>query len=148
MTSISFPPAAEWQVDQVIAFDWYDGPRSGVCRFGRPDLEAHFELLAERATQNDLDDRLFYLRRLPKGSVENLETSLAQVCGVARRPVWVPMWPVQSQTADSLEQQVQTVLKAGQDIGVVLLTRDFGAILNVWEGQQRQSVDWFDYLGV
>jgi hypothetical protein len=142
-------PASEWEVDQVIALDWYDGPRTGVCRFKVPSLEASFELLDERQTLDDLDDRIYYLRRLPTGSVQELATALSAHCGTPQAPIWAPIWPTDEATRTALNQVVSKVLAEGQDMDVVLLSRDFQRVLQVWTVERRLSdVDWFSFLGV
>lgn len=147
--TIHLPAAPDWKADQIIALDWYDGPRSGVCRFNVPALEASFELLDERPTIDDLDDRLYYLRRLPAGSVQELATSLLTQCGAPQAPTWSPIWPTDTGARTALDQVVSKILERGQDMDVILLSRDFQRILQVWTGQPRLAdVDWFVRLGL
>src|SRR5712691_11225607 len=84
-------PPDQWVPGQTIAFDWYDGPRAGVCSLGRPGGEFFFELLDERYNPDGLDDRLYRLSELPPGTVEEVQTALA-VLGRPLNPVWVPVW--------------------------------------------------------
>lgn len=147
--TIHLPPASEWNTDQVIALDWYDGPRSGVCRFNNPALEASFELLDERATIDDLDDRLYYLQELPTGSVQELAEAVSAQCGTPRTPIWVPIWPTELEAGKALAESVSRILKRGRDMDVILLSRDFGRILRIWTGQPRlPGVDWFARLSL
>lgn len=54
--SFSDVPLDQVRVGQVIVFDWYDGPRSGVVRFAVPSGEFAFGLLDERPCEDDVDD--------------------------------------------------------------------------------------------
>src|SRR5688572_25483495 len=67
-------PVDQWVVQDVIAFDWYDGAREGVCSLARPGGEFYFELLDERLNPDGVDDRLFRLSELPTGSVAELRS--------------------------------------------------------------------------
>ena len=42
-------PCANWQTQQVIVVDWYDGPREGLCHLAQPASEFYFVVLAENA---------------------------------------------------------------------------------------------------
>ena len=55
-------PTKDWQVGQIIVFDWYDGPREGICKMARPLCCFYFEVIEEEATEDDLDDRYFRLQ--------------------------------------------------------------------------------------
>lgn len=96
-------PAPQWRTRQAVVFDWYDGPREGVCALAEPACEFYFELLAERPTPDDLDDRLYRVSALPPGSVDELLTALADL-GPLAAPLWSPVWrfsmPAEREKAD------------------------------------------------
>jgi hypothetical protein len=143
------PPASEWEAEQVIVLDWYDGPRSGVCRLEHPAIQVSFDLLDERPTDDDLDDRLYYLRSLPGRSVEQLAAALTACCGAVQIPIWVPQWPTKPSDRASLDQLVDDLLSRGQDMDVVVLSRDFQTFQGIWIAQKRDAAtDWFQHLGV
>ena len=50
---VSIPPE-QWKTRQAVIFDWYDGPREGICALEHPCLEFSFKLLAERPTEKQL----------------------------------------------------------------------------------------------
>ncbi len=83
------PP--DWTADQVIVFDWYDGPRQGVVCLKEPPCEFSFELLAEKPNPDDLDHRLFRVSELPAGSVAQILEAI-RVLGKPTGIVWVPVW--------------------------------------------------------
>lgn len=97
-------PASDWMIDQVIVFDWYDGPRAGVARMRRPECEFAFELLAERYNPEGLDDRLFRVYELPQGSVRQILDALTPL-GRPVNSVWVPMWSFASKEQEERVRQ-------------------------------------------
>jgi hypothetical protein len=53
------PPASEWEAEQVIVLDGYDGPRSGVCRLEHPAIQVSFDLLDDTwASDGHVDSAL------------------------------------------------------------------------------------------
>jgi hypothetical protein len=143
----SLPPA-QWLTRKTIVFDWYDGPREGICALARPSVEFSFELLDERSNPGDLDDRLFRLQELPVGSVDRILTSLAEL-GPPDQAVWVPVWrfrsEVQQQEAD---QTIRDILSGAQATSVVIATRDMEHFLGCWpiELNATRDRDWFSAL--
>lgn len=91
MEDLTEYPAECWVADQSVVLDWYDGPRAGLCRLRTPRIEFVFDLLAERATPDGLDDRLFSIGIVPNGTVTRLTEELT-FAGAPTSPVWVPMW--------------------------------------------------------
>src|SRR5438876_4645618 len=91
-------PVDQWVTKQAVVFDWFDGPREGVCSLARPGGEFYFELLDERPNAEDLDDRLFRLSELAPGSVTEVLTATREL-GQPTGPVWVPMWRFPNETA-------------------------------------------------
>jgi hypothetical protein len=146
----AIPPLSEWKIDQQVIFDWYDGPRSGVCRFVHPIYEVSFQLLDERPTPDDLDERLYCLRALPLGTVQTLTDALAAWCGAIQTPVWIPTWPTSPEARASLDSVVTTLVdNNARDTGIVVLSRDFQTFERMWEGQSCSAVkEWFAYLGI
>src|SRR5436309_2373273 len=84
-------PVSGWRTRQAVVFDWYDGPREGVCALAEPACEFYFELLAEHPTPDDLDDRLFRISELPSGSVDELLAALGDL-GPPAPQLWSPVW--------------------------------------------------------
>lgn len=84
----SIPPV-HWETDQVIALDWYDGPRAGLCALAQPCAEFFFEMEDEKHNPDGLDDRLFRLRELPIGTLQKA-TEVLKPLGASSKPVWAP----------------------------------------------------------
>jgi hypothetical protein len=143
-------PVGRWKVGQAIAFDWYDGPRAGICRLAEPGGEFFFSLLDERPSPDDLDDRLFRLSELPTGSVDQALSAL-QLLGHPTGPVWIPVWRFPDEEA---RQQTERVLKAiegsGRPTSLVLHTRDMTEFLGCWAvaPSARPVSDWFAELSL
>src|SRR5436309_5096298 len=90
-TKLLSPPVEKCKTRLAIIFDWYDGPRTGLCCLEVPEVEFSFELLDERTNEDGADDRLFRLSELPAGSVAQALVVLGDL-GHPTGPVWVPIW--------------------------------------------------------
>jgi hypothetical protein len=138
-------PVDHWQTRQAIAFDWYDGPREGICSLANPAVEFFYSLLGERQNSDDADDRLFRLSEIPEGSVASAIKSLADL-GLASdlsNPVWCPIWQFPTDDAKLRAEQVLRDIEAGKKpTAMVVLTRDMIDFLGCWR------VDWFSALGI
>src|SRR5437763_152297 len=89
-------PVDQWSVSQVVAFDWYDGPRSGICAFAHPAVEFYFDVVDERYNPDGLDDRLFRLSELPPGSLNRAQAAMREL-GKPATPIWSPTWKFPSE---------------------------------------------------
>jgi hypothetical protein len=141
-------PVERWQTHQAIVFDWYDGPREGVGSLLRPGGEFFFELLDERPTADDLDDRLFRLSELPGGSVAEIRQALREL-GDPTGPVWVPVWRFPTPTArEHAEQRLREVQARARPTSVVIATRDMVHFFGRWEVERtgNHEADWFARL--
>lgn len=136
-----------WRVDQVIVFDWYDGPREGICRLLHPQVEFHFQLLAERPTRDGLDDRLFGVTVLPEGSIGTLASALS-FAGEPVHPVWVPRWESSNPLdLDAANRAIGVALSKGTQVGIVVRTADFVEFSGCWDVRAAKNVtNWFDFL--
>jgi hypothetical protein len=70
--ALSSLPPKHWQVAQVVILDWYDGPRTGLCKMAKPQCTFHFALLDERLLPDDLDDRVFRLSEASEDTMEQV----------------------------------------------------------------------------
>ncbi|MEZ6195880.1 MAG: hypothetical protein R3F20_09135 [Planctomycetota bacterium] len=133
---------------RAIIFDWYDGPRAGVCALETPEREFWFELVAERENQDDLEDRIFRLFDLPSGSVDGLLQQLGDLKQTSGR-VWVPIWRHPSPAVlQRLSRAVESVRRRATATGDFLFTRDMIHFLASWRVEEDVSVDdWFSFLG-
>lgn len=150
MNSVLEVPVDQLRTDQVVVFDWYDGPRAGIIRFSTPSAEFQFGLLDERAQEDDVDDRLLWLKELPVGTVAEVIALLAPLVGTARLPVWVPRWPPGTEPElRVVEQKIDKLLASSQDTGIALRTSDLLKFRGIWSGLDfTQNEKWFDYLGI
>jgi hypothetical protein len=143
-------PAPRWTTRQAIVFDWYDGPREGVCALSNPPGEFRFELLDERPTADDLDDRLYRVSALPAGSVDEIVSALHDLGGPTG-PVWVPVWKFPTDEArQQAERCLESVLVRGQPTPLVIRTPDMLRFLGCWQGDLSgpNGSDWFTALGI
>jgi hypothetical protein len=147
-SSLASVPVRAWKTGQAVVFDWYDGPRAGVCRLENPAVEFAFDLLDERFNEDTLDDRLFRLSELPAGSVAAVLTVLRQL-GQPAGPVWVPTWRFPDEAARAVaEQHLQTIEASKRATELVVFTRDMEEFLGCWSvaGNGRNGGNWFSVL--
>jgi len=148
--TLASTPAPEWKTDLAIVFDWYDGPRQGVCRLAAPAAEFFFDLLDERPTPDDLDDRLFRLSEIPPGSVEDILSALRDV-GRPTGPVWTPIWRFSNEAARAqAENRLRALAASKRSTTLVVYTRDMTDFLGCWRVDPCEPghADWFAALGV
>jgi len=142
--------AAKWKVRQVIVFDWHDGAREGICSLNLPKSSFYFELLAERATPDDLDDRLYGLSSIPDDTVNQVIRILSDL-GPPTMPQWIPVWDFpRPDTRDKAEDEIESILASRQKAAVVIHTRDMKKFLRCWniDWSKAQIDDWFDYIDI
>ena len=142
-------PVEHWTTHQVIALDWSDGPREGLCELAVPQCVFYFHTISERTVDDDLDDRLFRIWGLPSGSMEVVLSAL-QDLGRPSSAVWAPVWRFSSPEAQrDAEAAIRMIEDRRQPSNVVLLTRDFRRFLGWWIVEQfDEGVDLFSRLGI
>ncbi len=141
---------ASWQVQQVLVFDWYDGPRSGFCWLIDPSIEFLFQLLDERPTEDDLDDRIYSLSELPRGTCRVLMTHLAPL-GEPSGKVWCPIWQhPDPRVLKELDDEIDAIIKNATPTGLVVHSRDMILFRGCWRvpDAPQEGDSWFDYLGL
>jgi hypothetical protein len=141
---------SSWQVQQVIAFDWYDGPRSGFCCLIEPMVEFYFTLLDERATEDDLNDRLYSISELHLGSCEDLLRKLMPL-GEPGGKVWCPIW--QHSDTDYLKRvdaEIDSIIGDTTPSGIIIYSRDMIHFRGCWNVKDDlQAIDgWFKHFGL
>jgi hypothetical protein len=147
--ALTSAPVARWRTRQAVVFDWYDGPREGVCALAEPACEFYFELLDERPSADDLDDRLFRLSAVPAGTTDRLLDGLRDLGGPAG-PVWVPLWRFDGDAArQRADQLVESAQASRRPSSLVIATRDMTQFLGCWTLTRpiEPVTDWFSYLG-
>lgn len=146
---LSATPVKEWKTRQAIVFDWFDGPREGVCSFSKPQGSFYFELLDERTSSEDADARLFILSQIPDDAVERIVAAL-KVLGTPTTPVWVPIWTFPDQVTEEIaENAVAQIIGDKIETDLVVYTRDMVDFFGCWRiSRNAQTQDWFEYLGI
>lgn len=129
-------PPAKWEVAQLHATGWYDGPEEGVCALAVPGGEFYFEKVGERYNPEGLDDRLFRLSELPAGSV-------AEVLAV------VPRLANQDETIRKrAEEQLAAICARRRPTAIVIRTPDWEHFLGCWRVDRTNVSDWFADLNI
>jgi hypothetical protein len=145
----SVDPSA-WQLHQAVVFDWYDGPREGVAALAYPSCEFYFELLCERPTADDLDDRLFRLSELPSGTVADLVAAL-QGLGKPNCPVWAPNWQfANAREKEAADRKLDEYRQAKRASRSVVRTSDMTQFRGYWRisDDAAQAPDLFKRLKI
>lgn len=143
-------PVEEWKVRQVVALDWYDAPRGGLCALSRPEVEFCFELLDERYDPDSLDDRLFRLSELPVGSVDGVLDAVKDV-GRPVNSVWVPLWRFPTEAKQlRAEQRIRDIQAAKRPTCLVIFSKDMEEFLGCWriDPTVKDVQDWFELLAL
>jgi hypothetical protein len=141
---------ATWKVAQAIVFDWYDGPREGLCRLASPAVEFRFRLLDERPTADAPDDRLLRLDELPAGSIERALSALEDL-GKPQAPIWTPIWKFSSvQARQRAEAFLAQTEQQARPTSIVIHTRDLSEFLGCWNvaGMAANGESWFSTLKI
>lgn len=143
-------PASHWITRQVVVFDWFDGPRQGVASLVKPDCEFFFELLAERRTPDDLDDRLFRISSLPPGAVEQVLSAIHSL-GMPTNTVWVPVWKFSGdEERQKADREIDQIVSKRTPTEIVVYTRDMITFLGCWrvDRNESQANNWFSSLNI
>ncbi|MES2790317.1 MAG: hypothetical protein V4719_11970 [Planctomycetota bacterium] len=143
-------PVEHWQTRQTVVFDWHDGPRHGICELATPQCEFLFDLVAERFNPNGLDDRLFRLREIPKGTIASI-LSLISTLGTPAFPVWVPVWSFANVSERAAaDAAIDELLNSSRHADIVIRTHDMIAFLGCWQviAVPPEGTDWFAQLGI
>lgn len=137
--ALSSLPPKHWQVEQVVILDWYDGPRTGLCKMAKPQCTFHFALLVERVLPDDLDDRVFRLSEASEGTMEQT-LSILGALGPPHTPVWVPIWSFDSKSHRlEAEQKLESLLASLVRTTLIVQTPDMIHFLGFWTNEQAWS---------
>lgn len=121
-----------WQVKQLIIFDWQDGPCEGLCELLEPNLYFYFEMIAERFSENDLNDRLFSIREASSNSVISALTVLHEL-GQPHQPIWVPNWQFSSEESRlEAENALEKLIENTAEPELIIRTPNMTDFLEVW----------------
>ena len=138
-------------VHQAIVFDWYDGPRHGVCAMETPQCEFVFDLISERFNPKGMDDRLLRLRQLPFGSLQDVMSAVSAL-GSPTFSVWIPVWSFETEEErQSADRKIASILGTSRQSDVILRTQDLQSFLGIWKVPEVDSladVDWFARFGI
>jgi len=131
-------PVNQWKVDRIYAFDWYDGPREGVCSLTVPSCEFYFELLDERYNPDGLDDRLFRLSELPTGSVRDVVAAVPDLAS-----------PSES-VRQKADERIDAATARKRPTALVIHSQDLENFLGCWQVDltEAKTADWFAVLGI
>lgn len=143
--------SGEWIVHQAIIFDWYNGPRHGVCAFKVPRCEFVFDLFAERFNPDGMDDRLLVLRELPDESLQRIISEISCL-GEPSSSVWIPVWKFSTENKRRhADEIIDTILDSSIQTNIILWTRNLEEVLGAWKITNlntSEPVEWFSRLNI
>ena len=143
-------PAVEWVPRQSIVFDWFDGPKHGICALQYPPSEFEFTCIAERLSPDGVDHRLYSIAELPEGTVDQVRELLTDL-GTPHVPVWVPVWNLpSSDERQKVDGEIDNLLRVRKATNFVIYTLDMSAILGCWrvDSIPKEPDSLFDLLGI
>lgn len=116
---------------RVIVLDWYDGPREGFLTTARPELEAYFRIHGERRVADDMDDRIFALYEVPRGTVDAIGRAF-RIDNTTQLMVTLPQAAASAEAA--LNAQIEE-LRARSKANYYLRTKDFESVVGFWDSE-------------
>ncbi len=148
--TIASLPVSQWKTRRAIVFDYYDGPRSGICCLELPAVEFWFDLLDERYNEDGLDDRLYRINELSPGTVAEVDAML-RVVGSPIGPVWAPIWRFSDdESRRTAEQRLKNIEASKRPTTIVIHSQDMQDFLGRWDIAMdcHDIADWFDHLNI
>ena len=122
----------QWKVSQVIALDWQDGPREGICVLERPACQLYFDTLAEQWLGSRFGDRLYRLHRLADDALQR--TLLAFGVPVPpHSPTWAPHGEYASDAEQTrIETAIEAIVGSAEFVGVAVRSPDMLVFSEIW----------------
>lgn len=142
--------ASAWVPRQSIVFDWFNGPKHGICALQYPLSEFVFTCIGERLNPDGIDHRLYSIAELPQGTVDRV-CELVKGLGVPQSSVWVPVWNFPSlDDQRKVEAEIDVLLRRSIPTNLVIYTLDMRAILRCWrvDSLPIKADELFDALGI
>lgn len=119
---------ASLEITRFLGLAWHDGPEEGFLEFAAPKSVWHFELLALRALEDAVDDRLFVLRPAPDDAFSTIDESL-RVIGVSAETRW---YPGSDAEITVVERVVESVMRQLGERTLIVRSPDLVRITEVW----------------
>ncbi|WP_437523543.1 hypothetical protein WME79_34300 [Sorangium sp. So ce726] len=121
-----------WQIQQVVTWDWHDGPREGVCQFSHPPCTVFFRVMAEQWLLGKFGDRLVALQGVPDGTLPDV-LSLWGVSAAPHTPVWAPHGEYESaEQRARIEAGIVKIMESADPEVLVVRSKDFESFDEVW----------------
>ncbi len=124
-------PTTLWNVQRVIALDWYDGPRSGVCWLASPACQLYFELHAEQWNEGKLGSRLYRLSVMRNGDFEIVEELFA-AHGDEQRPLWSPHGDLPEAELQHIDLVLAEISARKESTRLIVRSEDMLTIEELW----------------
>jgi len=140
----------DWVVQQSIFLEWHDGPLSGFCSLKNSMFEFYFDMISNRESEDNLDDRLFRVYPVKIGTMEVLLENLS-ILGKPQGSTWIPIWTHQDKSRlDDLDVAIKKLINGATSSNLVIMSNNFESFTGCWEIKDSfESIDnWFTYLDI
>lgn len=129
--SVAEVPPERWRVSRLVALDWYDGPRSGLCVFSVPAACCYFEVVGDQWWLGTQSARLYRLQVVSEDSLSKLLAVLGDTPG-PNQQCWCPPNSLDSETDELVDTVMAGIRATGERRMIVVRSRDMMDILDVW----------------
>lgn len=130
---------ADWKVQQIIVFEWLDGPREGICEMEHPPCSFYFEILAEQKIAGAFVDRLFTVSEIRAGVVSEV-IDVFRDAGPPTSPVWAPHGAYASdEEQQRVEDAVERLTSPRAPTRLLIRTCDMVKFTEVWMDTRPSS---------
>jgi hypothetical protein len=129
-------PAQRWRTRQAVVLEWHDGPREGLCELETPKCTFYFQILAERKSGDQFDDRLFRVFELESGSVEQAIAAFG-TAHPPTSPIWAPHGPYETEEEmKRIEDAIENIISKRALTRIICRTKDMVQFTEVWMDTQ------------
>jgi hypothetical protein len=104
---------SDWHISEPVVFDWYDGPKHGVCVLDHMSMEIEFECIAERYNPDGMEHRIFSISQIESGAVAKIRNLLGS-------------------DQKNSDRAIDVILCKSRPTGLFVYSFNFVAILHGW----------------
>jgi hypothetical protein len=125
-------PLALWQVQQVVATDWHDGPVAGVCALALPACTLYFERVAVPVVGATSADNLYSLALLAPDALPRLLAAL-HVDVAPRSPIWAPQAAsLTDALREAFAEELERLIGDAKDLRLLARSVDMTSVSELW----------------
>lgn len=134
-TLLTTPPSV-WRASQIIALEWLDGPRGGLCRFDVPSCTFYFEVVADQWLSGTFGDKLYRLQLVDNDAL----TKVVNAYGLEEaphQPIWAPHGSIDDVVEERVNSTLEKILATSTSLSMLIRSKDLLTISEVWLGSPK-----------